>query len=52
VKCGEVLQCSDGPSNTVPNSIRRYTDNLKLLLIYFLGSIFYQCIYGCSCLIL
>jgi hypothetical protein len=25
VKCGEVLQCSDGPSNKVSNSIRRHT---------------------------
>jgi len=51
VKCGEVLQCSDGPSNKVSNIITRHTDNRKLLLIciccyhilpYSLGSIFYQ----------
>jgi hypothetical protein len=47
VKCGEVLQCSNGPSNKVSNSIRRHIDSMKLLLIYSLGSIFYQCIYGC-----
>jgi hypothetical protein len=47
VKCGEVLQCRDGPSNKVSSSIRRHTDNMKLLLIYSLGSILYQCIYGC-----
>ena len=33
VKCGEVLQCSDGPSNKVSNIIRRLMDNMKLLLI-------------------
>jgi hypothetical protein len=38
VKCGEMLQCSDGPSNKVPNSIRRHIDSMKLLLIYSLGS--------------
>jgi hypothetical protein len=47
VKCSEVLQCSDGPSNKVSNSIGRHTDNMKWLLIYSLGSIFYQCICGC-----
>jgi hypothetical protein len=47
VKCSEVLQCSDGLSNKVSNIIRRHIDNMKLLLIYSLGSIFYQCIYGC-----
>jgi hypothetical protein len=47
VKCGEVLQRSEGPSNKVSNSIRRHIDNMKWLLIYSLGSIFYQCIYGC-----
>jgi hypothetical protein len=47
VKCVEVLQCSDGPSNKVSNSIRRHIDNMKWLFIYSLGSIFYQCIYGC-----
>jgi hypothetical protein len=36
VKFGEVLQSSDGPSNKVSNNIRRYTDNMKLLLIYSL----------------
>jgi hypothetical protein len=52
VKCSEVLQCSDGPSNKVSNIIRRHTDNSKLQLIcilllsHSLGSIFYQCIYG------
>ena len=43
-------------SNKVSNIIRRQTDNMKLLLIsilllshsfIFLGSIFYQCMYGC-----
>jgi hypothetical protein len=33
VKCSEVLQCSDGPSNKVSNIIRRNIDNTKLLLI-------------------
>ena len=51
VKGSEVLQCSDGPNNKVSNIIRRHTDNRKLLLIcillYSLGSTFYQCIYGC-----
>jgi hypothetical protein len=46
VKCSEALQCSDGPSNKVSNSIRNI-DIMKLLFIYSLGSIFYQCIYGC-----
>jgi hypothetical protein len=40
VKCGEVLQCSDGSSNEVSNSIRRHIDSKKLLLVYSLGSIF------------
>jgi hypothetical protein len=40
VKCGEVLQCSDGPSNKVSNSIRRHIDSMKWLLIHSLGSIF------------
>jgi hypothetical protein len=40
VKCGEVLQCSDGLSNKVSNIIRRHIDNMMLLLIYSLGSIF------------
>jgi hypothetical protein len=47
VKCSEVLHCSDGPSNKVSNSIRRHIDSVKLLPVYSLGSIFYQCIYGC-----
>jgi len=47
VKCGDVLQCSDCLSNKVSNIIRRHIDNMKLLIIYSLGSIFYQCIYGC-----
>jgi hypothetical protein len=47
LKCGEVLQCIDGPSNKVSNIIRRHIDYMKLLLIYSLGSIFYRCIYGC-----
>ena len=33
VKCSEVLQCSDGTSNKVPNIIKRHIDNRKLLLI-------------------
>jgi hypothetical protein len=33
VKCGEVLQYSDGLSNKVSNIIRRLVDNIKLLLI-------------------
>ena len=49
VKCSEVLQCSDGPSNKVSNIIRRHINNRKLLLIrilllshsfIFLGPIF------------
>ena len=36
VKCSEVLQCSDGPSNEVSNIIRRHIDNRKLLLICIL----------------
>jgi hypothetical protein len=35
VKCGEVLQCSDGPTYKVSNSIGRHIDNMKLLLMYF-----------------
>jgi len=48
VKCSEVLQCSDGPSNKVSNVIRKYTDNMNLLLVrilllsYSLCSVFYQ----------
>ena len=33
VKCSEELQCSDGPSNKVSNTIIRHIDNRKLLLI-------------------
>ena len=47
VKCSEVLQCSDGLSYKLSNIIRRHTDNMKLLLIYSLGSIVYQSIYDC-----
>jgi len=47
VKCSKVLQCTDGLSNKVSNIIRRYTDNMKLLIIYSLGSNSYQFIYGC-----
>jgi hypothetical protein len=36
VKCGEVLQCNDGPSNKVSNIIKRHIDNMKLLLICIL----------------
>jgi hypothetical protein len=36
VKCSEVLQCSDGPSNKVSNNIRRHIDNSKLLLLCIL----------------
>jgi len=36
VKCSGVLQCSDGLSNKVPNIIRRFMDNMKLLLICIL----------------
>ena len=48
VKCCEVLQHSDGLSNKVSNIIRRHIDNMKLLLIYSLGSIFYQIYEVCS----
>jgi len=41
VKCSEVLQCSDDSSDKVSNIIRRHIDNMKLLLVYSLGSIFY-----------
>ena len=47
VKCSEVLQYSDGLSNKVSNIIRRHIDNMKLLLTYSLGSVFYQFIRGC-----
>jgi hypothetical protein len=33
VKCGEVLQCSDGLSNKAYSIIKRHTDNMKLLLM-------------------
>jgi hypothetical protein len=36
VKCSGVLQCSDGLSNKVSNIIRRFMDNIKLLLICIL----------------
>jgi hypothetical protein len=36
VKCGEVLQCSDGPSNKVSNIIIRHRENRKLLIICIL----------------
>ena len=47
-----MLQCSDGLSNKVSQHFRRHTDNMKLLLVYSLGSIFfyqyiYIYIYGC-----
>ena len=45
VKCGKVLQCSDGLSNKLSNVIRRHRDNMKSLPIYSLGYIFCQCIY-------
>ena len=48
VKCSEVLQCIDGPSNKVSNIIRNHIDNRKLLLIctlllshYFISFRFY-----------
>ena len=47
VKCSEVLQCSDGLSNKVSNIIRRHIDNMKLLIVYSLGSVLYQFMYGC-----
>ena len=46
VKCSEVLQCIDGPSNMVSNIIRRHIDNMKLLIIYSLGYTIYQFVYG------
>ena len=45
MKRSEVLQCSDGLSNKVSSIIRRHTDSMELLLIYSLGSVFYQYIY-------
>ena len=36
VKCGEVLQCSDGTSNKVTHIIGRHIENRKLLLICIL----------------
>ena len=51
-----VVQCSDGLSNKVSNTIRRFIDNMKLLLVCILilshfhflwGLFFYQGIYGC-----
>jgi hypothetical protein len=54
MKCGEVLQCSDGPSNKASNSIRRRIENLTLLLLYYLGSFFFlsMFVWLCSCLVL
>ena len=46
VKCSEVLQCRVGLSNKVSNIIRRHIDNMKLLIICSLGSIFYQSVCG------
>jgi len=41
VKCSGVLQCSNSLSNKVSNIIRRFMDNMKLLLIctYFTSTI-------------
>jgi hypothetical protein len=36
VKCSEVLQCTDGPSNKMSNIIRRHIENRKLLFICIL----------------
>jgi hypothetical protein len=36
MKCGEVLQYSEGRSNKVSNIIRIHMDNMKLLLIFIL----------------
>ena len=57
MKCGEVLQCSDGLSNKVSNIIRKNLNNTKLLLvcilllshsfIFFRIYFFYQCTHGC-----
>jgi hypothetical protein len=55
VKCSEVLQCNDGPSNRVSNIIRRHMDNRKLLLIcilllahsFIFFSFYFLSIYGC-----
>ena len=41
------LQSIDGLSDKVTSIIRSHIDNMKLLLLYSLRSIFYQCIYGC-----
>jgi len=61
VKCRWV-KCSESLSNRTSNMIRRYTDHMKLLLIWLFrlshsfilfGSIFYHCIYGCRfCMLL
>jgi len=45
VKFSEVLQCIDGLSNRESNIIRRHIDNMKLLLIYSLGCIFFINVY-------
>jgi hypothetical protein len=54
VKCSEVLQCSDGPSNKVSNIIRRHIENRKLLIICillladsFIFLVLFLSIYGC-----
>ena len=41
------MRCTDDLSDKVTNIMRRHTDKMKLLLIYSLHSIFYQCIYNC-----
>jgi hypothetical protein len=61
VKCSWV-KCSESLSKRTSNIIRRYTDHMKLLLIWFFrlshsfilfGSIFYHCKYGCRfCMLL
>jgi hypothetical protein len=54
VKCSW-LKCSEGLSNRVSNTIRRYIDHMKfdaymadsfITLTYSIGSIWYHCIYG------
>jgi hypothetical protein len=36
VKCSEVLQCSDGPSNRARNMIRTHVENRNFLLLCIL----------------